>query len=61
MYSHEIQEVMERYNYHLPAVEYLNIELTSPQISRVKYEPYGNFFEIWTKDGFYWKFDIQER
>lgn len=61
MYSYEIQEQMNRYNYCLPAGVCLDIQLHSPQISHVKYDAWNNIFEMWTNDGYYWKFKVVPR
>lgn len=58
MYSFEINGIMKRYGYNIPSNIYLRICRTSPQIKRVKYEPFGNFFEMWTDDKAYWKFGV---
>lgn len=34
---------------------------TSPQINRVKYNPFEDKFEIWTDDNYYFKFDVEKR
>lgn len=59
MYSYEINNLIEYRNYLLKVEEYLNILGTSPQISRVKYDPYSDSFEIWTNDNCYWKFRLE--
>lgn len=58
MYSWEIQQKMENHNYDLPSFLYGEILKDSPQINHVKFEPYGNYFEMWTTDGAYWKFNV---
>lgn len=58
MFSYEIQNILESRRYNIDSETYSDICSTSPQISRVKYDPYGNYFEIWTKDNFYWKIDV---
>ena len=58
MYSYEIQNLMEKYNYNLPSTVYINIVSNSPQISEVKFTPYDAYYEIWTKDNAYWKFNV---
>lgn len=58
MYSHEIQKIMEDYGYHLPSRVYLGICGSSRQIRRIHYDGCGDFFEIWTNDGHYWKFTV---
>lgn len=58
MYSYEIDELLEKNNYELDAQTYLLLLSSSPQINHVKYSAYGGYFEIWTSDGYYWKFNI---
>lgn len=60
MYSHEIQSILEQNSYVISVDTYMNICSTSNQISRIKYEPYGNYFEIWTRDNYYWKFYLRK-
>ena len=60
MYSHEIQSKLEFCNYSINSDDYIKI-CNSIQISRVKYEPYGNYFEIWTKDNYYWKLNVYRK
>lgn len=61
MYSYEINKTLESQNYNIDSETYMDICNTSPQISRVKYEPYDNKYEIWTKDNFYWKINIYRK
>ena len=57
MYDWEIESTLS-YNHHdIPSNIYLHICSTSPQISRIRYLPYENKFEIWT-DCNYWKFSV---
>lgn len=58
MYSCEIDMTMRLKNYNIDSGTYAHICKSSPQIKRVRYEPYGNFFEMWTKDSHYWKFTV---
>lgn len=58
MYSYEINQTIVSQNYNIDSETYINICNTSPQISRVKYDPYDSKYEIWTKDNFYWKINI---
>lgn len=58
MYSYEIDELMKIYNYSLLSHQYLHICKTSPQINYIEYKPYGNYFEMSTSDGYYWKFTV---
>lgn len=50
MYTWEIQQTLEKHNYDLPSKVYGDICETSPQISRLKYEPFSNDFHLWTND-----------
>lgn len=61
MYSYEITKTLESQNYNIDSETYMDICNTSPQISRVKYDPYDNKYEIWTNDNFYWKFNIYRK
>lgn len=58
MYTFEIEQVMQQYNYDLPSKVYSKILDSTPQIQRVKFNPYGRRFEIWTNDGGYWNFAV---
>lgn len=58
MYSWELTNYLTEHNCTLNQNEYLHICNTCPQIRRVKYEPYGNYFEIWTDDNGYFKFTV---
>lgn len=57
MFDFEINDLMRKYNYNIPSDKYLEI-CNSPQITEIKYSPYGDCFEISTKDGGYWKFGV---
>ena len=61
MYSSEIDKIIEQSNHNINSRLYQDICATSPQISRVKYEPYGDFFDMWTKDGFHWNFRVHPK
>ena len=52
MYSYEIDQTLESQNYNIDSETYMGICNTSPQISRVKYDPYDNKYEIWTRDNY---------
>ena len=58
MYSYEIDELMKRCNYSLMSHQYLDIRLNSNQINYISYKPYGDYFEMSTSDGYYWKFTV---
>lgn len=57
MYSYEIDQILKENNNYIPSTAYETV-LSSPQIDHVKYSPYGDVYEIWTSDGWYWKFKI---
>lgn len=61
MYSCEINQALESQNYNIDSETYIDICNTSPQISRVKYDPYDNKYEIWTNDNFYWKINVYRK
>lgn len=61
MYSCEINQILESQNYNIDSETYINICDTSPQISRVKYDPYDNKYDIWTNDNFYWKINVYRK
>ena len=56
MYSEEIKSLLELKNYYIELKEYLKI-INSPQVDHIKYE--NQMFNIWTKDGYYFKFKIK--
>ena len=61
MYSYEIDNYLKERNYYLNSNEVLlitNIEL-NPQISRITYNPEYNFYEMYTYDGYYFKFGVK--
>lgn len=61
MYSYEIDQTIKSQNYHISPEIYLHICNTSPQIVRVKYDPYNENFNIWTDDNCNWIFKINLR
>ena len=58
MYSWEITQFFEQRNYKIDSEDYLKICNSSNQISKIKYEPFGDYFEIWTGDGYYWQIKV---
>lgn len=56
MYSEEIKNLIELRNYYISVKEYLMV-IKSPQIDHIKYE--NQNFNIWTKDGYYFKFKLK--
>lgn len=61
MYSSEIDQIIESQYYNIDSETYIDICNTSSQISRVKYDPYNNEYEIWTNDNFYWKINVYRK
>ena len=59
MYSWEIQQLMEYKNYLLTCKEYIDMVFGSSQITRVRYNPYSNDYEIWTTDDYYVRFKVK--
>ena len=60
MYSYEINELLKRSNFQISSDVYWQI-CKSPQVCRVKYNPYGDYVELWTSDGNYWKFTVHDK
>lgn len=61
MYSHEIEELLKLRNYIISSIEYINMIETSPQIDHIKYNPYSDEFETWTKDNYYFKYKVYRK
>lgn len=60
MYSYEITNIMQQHNNNINANTYINIIRSSPQINHIIYKPFGDYFEMWDKDGCYWKFTVHK-
>lgn len=58
MYSHEIDCYLRDKNYLLNSDELLDIidVRVNTQIKEIKYNTFDDSYEIWTYDGWYWKF-----
>ena len=61
MYSWEIDNIMKQNDYTIYANTYIDICSTSPQINHIHYDSFGNYFEIWTDDRYYWKFRVKRK
>lgn len=61
MYSHEITNIVNQYSQNIPSTLYVKIIQTSPQINHVKYDPYGNYYEMWDEKGVYWKYSVYNK
>lgn len=60
MYSWEIEQLLKLKNYLISNKEYFEICKTSPQIKRIKYEPFEDDFYIWTDDQYNFKFKVKK-
>lgn len=60
MYSQEIEELFKLRNYLISVKEYLRILETSPQINHIKYNPFNDYFDIWTDDRYYFKTKVRK-
>lgn len=61
MYSYEIEQYLKEHNYYLTGEEsmFLTNPQLNPQIARVRYNSQYDFYEIWTVDGWYFKFGVK--
>lgn len=60
MYSYEINELLIRNNFRISTEVYWEI-CKSSQVYRIKYNPYGDYIELWTSDGNYWKITVYDK
>ena len=58
MFSWEIDKILKENNFEINAETYIQIVYTSPQINHIKYQSFGDYFEIWTDDRYCWKFKV---
>lgn len=61
MYSYEIDQILKSQNYNIDSKTYIHICRTSPQITRTKYNPLEENFDIWTNDSYHWNFKVKLR
>lgn len=61
MYSWEISQILQDNNYNIESNTYIKICITSPQITHVKFEPCGQFYEMWDNENNYWKFTVYRK
>ena len=61
MYSWEIAKLLELRNYVLDVKEYFDICDTSPQITRVSYNPYDDKIKVLTSDSYEFNFKIKRK
>lgn len=60
MFSYEINNILASNGYKIDSQTYLKL-LESPQIFGIKYNAYGNFFEMWDLENNYWKFEMYKK
>lgn len=58
MYSNEISQMLESYNWDIDSKTYIHMIQDSPQIDHVKYNPYSDTYEMWDSSGEYWSFHV---
>ena len=58
MFQWEIDKILSENNFAINAETYIQIISTSPQINHIKYQAFGDYFEIWTDDRCEWKFRV---
>lgn len=61
MYSWEIVKLLELRQYVLDVKEYFNVCETSPQITRVTYNPYDDKIKVLTSDKYEFNFKIKRK
>lgn len=59
MYSKEIEGLLKLRNYIISSKEYIKIVETSPQIDHIKYNPFEDNIEIYTKDNYSFKVKVK--
>ena len=57
MYSYEIDNYLKERNYYLNSeeIQFITDITVNTQICRISYNQEFNFYQIWTKDGYYFK------
>ena len=58
MYQWEIDKILNENSFEINAETYIQIISTSPQINHIKYQAFGDYFEVWTDDRYEWKFKV---
>lgn len=56
MYNWEINDFLEKNNNNITYADYMKIQMSSPQINHVIFNPYENNFKMWSDDGEYFEF-----
>lgn len=58
MYDWELKNYLNQKNNRLTAEEYLHICNTCPQLRRIKYDTFNDYFEAWSDDNNYFRFQV---
>jgi len=58
MYTYEIIQYLQNRHFNISNREYIDMVNNSEQIDHVRYNPYGDSYEIWTTDGYYANFTV---
>lgn len=58
MYDNELGQYLDSKGYSLSTDEYLYVCYTCPQINKVKYDAFSDYFEVWTDDKGYFRFEV---
>lgn len=61
MYDYEIENILKQNQNNIDSETYLHICSTSPQLDHIHYEPYGNYFEMWSNTGTYFRFTVYHK
>lgn len=61
MYDWEITQILQQNQYNIDSETYLYICSTSPQLNHIKFELYGNYVEMWSEDGTYFRFTVYRK
>ncbi len=59
MYSYEILELLKCNNNVININDYIKV-CQSSQITKIKYSPFFNNYEVWTNDNYYYKFSVRK-
>lgn len=58
MYDWEITQILQQNQYNIDSETYLRICSSSPQLNHIKYNAYEQCYEMWSKEGNYFRFTV---
>lgn len=58
MYDWELKNYLEQKGYKINSEEYLHICNTCPQLRHIKYNAFNDYFEAWSDDNNYFRFQV---